>query len=147
MKRLIALAVIAIGLASCKDFEAQEKQQAQQRTLDSMKLEMERQKLQADRQRTIDSMKAVADAQRASQRPVIVNNPTPAQQAEARRKGLSSPVTGALIGAGVGAASGALIDKDKAGRGAVIGGVSGAALGAGTGAIIDAEKKKKQQKK
>lgn len=144
MKRLFLLAVIAIGMVSCKDFEAQERQEAQQRTIDSMKLEMDRQKLEAERQRTIDSMKAVTDAQKASQRPVIVNNATPAKQAEAKRKGLSSPVTGALIGAGVGAASGALIDKKKPGRGAVIGGVSGAGLGAGTGAIIDQEKKKKK---
>ncbi|NMH29066.1 glycine zipper family protein [Flavobacterium sp. SE-s28] len=132
-------------MTACKDFEAQQKQEAQQRSLDSIKLAMEQQKMEAAKQKTIDSMNAVAEAKRASQRPVVVNNMTPAQQQEAKRKGLSSPVTGALIGAGVGAVSGALIDKKKSGRGAVIGGVSGAALGAGTGAIIDQEKKKKEQ--
>lgn len=146
MKRLFLFAAIAIGMVSCKDFEAQEKQEAQQRSIDSMKLEMEKQKLEAQRQRTIDSMQAVAAAKQ-SQRPVVVNNMTPAQQQEAQRKGWSGAAKGAVIGAGVGAVSGALIDKDKAGRGAVIGGLSGAALGAGTGAIVDDQKKKKEAEK
>lgn len=120
----------------------------QQATIDSLKLEMDRQKTEMAKQRTIDSMNAIADRKAANQRPVIVNNtPAAATPAEQKKKGWSGAAKGAVIGAGVGAVSGALIDKDKPGRGAVIGGLGGAGLGAGTGAIIDSEKKKKQEQK
>jgi hypothetical protein len=51
-------------------------------------------------------------------------------------------VQGALIGAGVGAVSGAIINKNNRGKGAIIGGVIGAGIGAGTGVIIDNKQKK-----
>ena len=58
------------------------------------------------------------------------------------KKKMSAATKGALIGAGAGAASGAVIDGKKPVRGAVLGGVIGAGAGAATGAII--EKKKNQ---
>lgn len=147
---LAAFAAATLSLTSCKDSQneagvAGDPQQAQ---LDSLKLELDKQKAEMAKQRTIDSMNAVAERKAANQRPVIVNNtPAAATPAEKERKGWSGAAKGAVIGAGVGAVSGALIDKDKPGRGAVIGGLSGGGLGAGTGAIIDSEKKKKEAQK
>ena len=60
-----------------------------------------------------------------------------------KKRRISRPVQGAIIGAGVGAVSGAIINKDNRGKGAVIGGIIGAGVGAGTGIIIDNKQKKK----
>ena len=60
-----------------------------------------------------------------------------------KKRRISRPVQGALIGAGVGAVSGAIINKSNRGKGAVIGGIIGAGVGAGTGIIIDNKEKKK----
>ena len=57
-----------------------------------------------------------------------------------KKKGWSNTAKGAVIGAGVGAATGAIVSKKK-GQGAIIGGLVGAGVGAGTGAIIDEKKK------
>ncbi|MDG2432896.1 YMGG-like glycine zipper-containing protein [Flavobacterium sp.] len=101
--------------------------------IDSMKMEMVKQK-------TIDSMKIELakqqEVQAASSKEVIVVNQ--AAPAPARKK-WSSTAKGAVIGAGVGAATGAIISKKK-GTGAIIGGLAGAGVGAGTGAIIDGKK-------
>ena len=60
-----------------------------------------------------------------------------------KKKGWSAKAKGTLIGTGVGALSGALIDKNK-GAGALIGGAIGAATGLGAGAIIDKKQKDKE---
>lgn len=135
------LAVIMIGLmtlVSCKDSNKEGvtdtnlEAEIKQATIDSMKMEMEK-------QRVIDSMKAVSAAQlQSSKKEVVVINQT---QAVPARKKWSNTAKGAVIGAGVGAATGAIISKKK-GEGAVIGGLAGAGVGAGTGAIIDESKKK-----
>lgn len=52
------------------------------------------------------------------------------------KKGWSGKAKGAVIGTGVGAITGAMVDKKK-GRGAIIGGLLGAGAGTGVGAIID----------
>ncbi|WP_373511446.1 YMGG-like glycine zipper-containing protein [Persicitalea sp.] len=65
--------------------------------------------------------------------------------AEVKKKGMSTPVKGALIGAGVGAATGAIVAKNNRVKGAVIGAVVGAGAGAGTGVIIDKRKEKKAE--
>ncbi|GHB84170.1 YMGG-like glycine zipper-containing protein [Persicitalea jodogahamensis] len=65
--------------------------------------------------------------------------------AEVKKKGMSTPVKGALIGAGVGAATGAIVSKNNRVKGAVIGAVVGAGAGAGTGVIIDKRKEKKAE--
>tara|TARA_R110000868_G_scaffold3581_1_gene22612 strand:+ start:201 stop:605 length:405 start_codon:yes stop_codon:yes gene_type:complete len=101
--------------------------------IDSMKMEMVKQKV-------IDSMKIELAKQEevkaASSKEVIVVNQT--APAPARKK-WSGAAKGAVIGAGVGAATGAIISKKK-GTGAIIGGLAGAGVGAGTGAIIDGSK-------
>lgn len=67
--------------------------------------------------------------------PVTVYEPAPAPAPA--KKGWSAKAKGAVIGAGVGAVGGAIINKRNRGAGAVIGGVGGAAVGTGIGAIID----------
>lgn len=149
MKKYVLILAAAIFTISCKNTanEAGVAGDPQQATIDSLKMEMDKQKAEMAKQKTIDSMNAVAAAKAEKQRPVIVNNTQPAATpAEQKKKGWSGAAKGAVIGAGVGAVSGALIDKDKPGRGAVIGGLAGGGVGAGTGAIIDSEKKKKEQK-
>jgi len=59
------------------------------------------------------------------------------QEAPARKRGWSAKAKGAVIGAGTGAASGAIINKRNRAAGAVIGGVLGAGVGTGVGAVID----------
>lgn len=172
MRRIVLIAGLAFAVASCKNNDVAE---AQQRTIDSMKMEMAKQQV-------IDSMnQAMAEAEAVRRDSVlnaektaaavaprsrtrssrnsgggsnVTNNyyttNTPAnanvQQQTAQKKRWSSKATGALIGAGAGALGGALISKQK-GTGAVIGGVSGAAVGLGTGAIIDAERKRKERER
>jgi hypothetical protein len=60
-----------------------------------------------------------------------------------KKKGMSTPVKGALIGAGVGAVTGAVVAKNNRVKGAVIGAVAGAGAGAVTGVVIDKNKEKK----
>lgn len=57
-----------------------------------------------------------------------------------KKKGWSAKAKGAVIGAGVGAATGAIVNGRNRAAGAVIGTVIGAAAGTGTGAVIDKKK-------
>ena len=59
---------------------------------------------------------------------------------EKRKKGWSAKAKGAVIGTGVGAITGAVVNKRNRGAGAVIGGLLGAGAGTGVGAIIDNKK-------
>lgn len=68
---------------------------------------------------------------------------TPAKVYKKKRR-MSRTAEGAIIGAGVGAISGAIIDKNNRAKGAIIGGVIGAGVGAGTGAILDKKAKKNE---
>ncbi|WP_130736648.1 YMGG-like glycine zipper-containing protein [Flavobacterium sp. J27] len=126
MKKLIIASVVLVSMFSCKHTDA-EMELAKQEVLDSIQVAQEK-------QRVIDSMELVA----ARQKEVIYVDNT---QAAPERKGMSNTAKGALIGAGVGAATGAIV-SDKKGTGAIIGGLAGAGVGAGTGAIIDDKKKK-----
>lgn len=60
-----------------------------------------------------------------------------------KKKTLSNPVKGALIGTGAGIITGAVVDKKHRGQGAIIGGILGAAAGATTGTVIDQRQKNK----
>jgi hypothetical protein len=60
-----------------------------------------------------------------------------------KKKGWSNTAKGAVIGAGVGAVTGAIVDKKSSATGAVVGGLAGAGVGAATGAVIDHKKKKR----
>ncbi len=71
--------------------------------------------------------------------PAASEAPAPASTVK-KKKGWSNTAKGAVIGAGAGALTGALVSKKK-GKGAIIGGLIGAGAGAGTGAIIDHKKK------
>lgn len=142
--RTIYSLIIALILVSCQNQEKIDVEKAKQASIDSMKVEIQKQKV-------IDSMKVEmvkveeekAEAQRKAEAQKVVHVQQPATTTEKKRKGWSSTAKGAVIGAGVGAITGAAVSKKK-GEGAIIGGLAGAGVGAGTGAIIDNEKKKKE---
>jgi hypothetical protein len=147
MKKLIVIFAAAMLTFSCKNTadQAGVVEDNKQAVIDSMNIEMAKKEAALARQKSIDSMQTIAAAKR--ERVVVHHNVAAASPAApapaAKRKGWSGAAKGAVIGAGVGAIGGAVIDKKKPGQGAVIGGLAGAGLGAGTGAILDAEKKKK----
>jgi hypothetical protein len=173
MKQIVSiLAISGIGLmTSCGTSETKNQEmalQAQQRTIDSMKIEMARQQV-------MDSMADVAKAQvlmaktetATKKNSVAKKKSTRSKRSVAsastgahstgtytgnsttsepvyqeipqapEKKGWSAKAKGAVIGAGTGAAAGAIINKRNRAAGAVIGGVLGAGAGTGIGAVID----------
>lgn len=163
MKKVIIF-IGVIGLAACSN---RQEQQAQQQKIDSLNMEIAR-------QRVIDSMNEVAAMQYELQQAEIQTVSTPARTASGKssssttvyhnygnapanttqqpaptaaqkKKGWSNKATGAAIGAGAGAVTGALVSEKK-GTGAIIGGVAGAALGLGTGAIIDNSQETREER-
>jgi len=139
------LLVAAASLTSCRNTDKEaEINDARQATIDSMNIQMEKQQAEMARQKSIDSVKAVeAQKAAAATKTVVVHDAAGNTTTVQQRKGWSGAAKGAVIGAGVGAISGAVIDKKKPAEGAIIGGLAGAGLGAGTGAVIDDKKKKK----
>ncbi len=129
--------LFSLLLVSCQFQNKEEIEKAKQASIDSMKTAIEQ-------QRVVDSMETeLARVNEEKQtiensKTVVVNNTT--TQAAPKKKGWSNTAKGAVIGAGVGAVTGAIVSKKK-GTGAIIGGVAGAGIGAGTGAIIDGNKK------
>jgi hypothetical protein len=147
MKKIYFI-VLSLVIVSCQNqgkMDIQKAKQAgvdsiKQATADSMTAEFEKQKI-------IDSMQIemakVEEAKIETQKEVVIVNHQAAAATTTtttKKKGWSSTAKGAVIGAGVGAATGAIISKKK-GQGAIIGGLAGAGIGAGTGAIIDGSKK------
>ena len=150
MRKLATILTVALLVIACKPNanEAGVIEDSKQATIDSMNTVMEKQKMELAKQKSIDSMRTIMANQQAAQsarhnRQVATAQAAPATPAEAKRKGWSGAAKGAVIGAGVGAIGGAIIDKKKPAQGAIIGGLAGAGLGAGTGAVIDDSKKKK----
>ena len=161
MKKIVSVCVIATVMMACNTKAKKEAEilQAKQMTIDSIT------KVEDIRKNTIDSMQAVAATAKAKEPKVVVVREPSSNHSHAststnnsnssntsnnsntttttRKKGWSSTAKGAVIGAGVGGITGAMIDKKK-GRGAVIGGLLGAGAGAGVGAIIDGKEKRKQ---
>jgi hypothetical protein len=138
-KKLVSLAIIGLLLVSCKPQTTDQAgvvDDAQQVTIDSMNVVLEKQKLEIAKQKSIDSMQAIVESQKRSS----VSTHTTTTVTE-KRKGWSGAAKGAVIGAGVGAVTGAIVSKKK-GEGAIIGGLAGAGVGAGTGAILDSKKNK-----
>lgn len=132
--KYIYVLIASVVLVSCQKTDKAAVIDDKQVVIDSMKMEMVKQKV-------IDSMKVEMAKQEQQQATstkevVVVNQAAPAPA----KKKWSSTAKGAVIGAGVGAATGAIISKKK-GTGAIIGGLAGAGVGAGTGAIIDGSKK------
>ncbi|WP_264520524.1 glycine zipper family protein [Flavobacterium sp. N1994] len=133
MKKVIMIAVFTVAFVSCKntDTKGVVLDDVHQTTIDSMKSV-------AEKQHIIDSMTMINNSQKPKE--VVVVHDQQATAATPKRKKWSRAAKGAVIGAGVGAITGALVDK-KHGEGAIIGGLAGAGLGAGTGAIIDDSKR------
>jgi hypothetical protein len=137
MKKIIMIFASVALMVSCKNTNSkgQIADETRQATIDSMKVV-------AEKQRIIDSMTIVHENEiKEKEKQVIVVRDQQAAPAAPQRKKWSGAAKGAVIGAGVGAVTGAVISKKK-GEGAIIGGLAGAGLGAGTGAIIDDSKKK-----
>ncbi|WP_018479300.1 YMGG-like glycine zipper-containing protein [Pontibacter roseus] len=66
-------------------------------------------------------------------------------EAQEQRKGWSPQAKGAVIGAGTGAAAGAIIHKRNRVVGGVVGGVAGGAVGYGIGKHIDNKNKQREE--
>jgi hypothetical protein len=160
MKRSVLIVLLAGIIASCNNADNSAVTQArqQQAAIDSMKTEMAKRDLadSMNRQNLAaqplnDGQMTVAAAPRNSGGSAYnahtyhgaathhaVSSEVVATQAPAthKKKGWSAKAKGAVIGAGAGAVTGALVDKKK-GRGALIGGLLGAGAGTGVGALID----------
>lgn len=146
----LSIVMILLVLFSCQKQQNEDINKAKQASIDSMKIEINKQK-------TIDSMQLeiakineenerINEENERRQHVTVVNQPAAvAPAAPAKKKGWSGAAKGAVIGAGVGAATGAIVSKKK-GEGAIIGGLVGAGVGAGTGAIIDDTTKNKDEK-
>lgn len=140
MKNVVIMiaAVGVLSLSSCKNTDRQGviADDVHQATIDSMQQV-------AEKQRIIDSMRIVNQVSQQvisrEKEVVVVHDQAPAAAAP-KRKRWSGAAKGAVIGAGVGAVTGAIISKKK-GEGAVIGGLAGAGVGAGVGAVLDDKKK------
>jgi hypothetical protein len=130
--------LFSLLLVSCQFQNKAEIEKAKQASIDSMKTAIEQQRVVDSMETELARVNEEKDAIENS-KTVVVNNNTTTTQAAPKRKGMSNTAKGALIGAGVGAATGAIVSKKK-GTGAIIGGLAGAGVGAGTGAIIDAKK-------
>lgn len=74
----------------------------------------------------------------------VASAPAPAVAQAPAKKKWSHTAKGALVGAGTGAITGAIVNKKRV-EGALIGSVIGAGVGAGTGAIVDHTVKKRKQ--
>ncbi|MGL2964977.1 YMGG-like glycine zipper-containing protein [Flavobacterium sp. XGLA_31] len=135
MKNTVMILAAVVILASCKntDRHGEITDDVKQVTIDSMKQV-------AEKQRIIDSMNIEKEKALQEQETAAVNNQHSTAAAPTKKKGWSNTAKGAVIGAGVGAVTGAIVSKKK-GEGAIIGGLAGAGIGAGTGAIIDSKKK------
>lgn len=66
-------------------------------------------------------------------------------EAQEKRTGWSPQAKGAVIGAGTGAAAGAIIHKRNRVVGGVVGGVAGGAVGYGVGKVIDNKQKEREE--
>jgi hypothetical protein len=129
--KTLSIIFLTLVFVSCHNQQKEDVEKAKKATIDSMQTEIVKQK-------AIDSMQVemakIKEEKQSSQKVTVVNQPA------TKKKGWSGTAKGAVIGAGVGAATGAIISKKK-GQGAIIGGLAGAGVGAGTGAIIDGSKK------
>ncbi|MET7258176.1 glycine zipper family protein [Dyadobacter fermentans] len=152
MKALISMLLAASMLAACNT--QSDKQEAllksQQKTIDSMRVAMEKQAiidsmnaLQAQRQEA-EKWEDLEKTEATNHTHTAASAPAPAVAQAPAKKKWSHTAKGALVGAGTGAITGAIVNKKRV-EGALIGTVIGAGVGAGTGAIVDHTVKKRQQ--
>ncbi|RAJ76697.1 outer membrane protein with glycine zipper [Chitinophaga dinghuensis] len=155
MRKVIVAVSAAVVLFSCKGQPDQAAiESAKKATIDSIN------NVNLVKQQVIDSMNQAGHhhkkgASEAGYSPATYNAPeegssaataaTPAATTAKKKKGFGSwshTAKGAVVGAGAGAVTGAIVNKDHV-KGAAIGTLIGAGVGAGTGAIVDHAKKKK----
>ena len=145
MKKILSVLAISAVVFSCTNKQNEAAiQQAKQQSIDSMN------NAALVKQQTVDSMNrikraAVANEKAKTDRYEYLSDNTVAENntnttTTTQKKGMSRTAKGALIGAGVGAVTGAVVSKKK-GKGAIIGGLIGAGAGAVTGNVIDRKKK------
>jgi len=162
MKLLISMFCAVCLLTACNSESNKQAAllRAKQATVDSMKVVLAKKAV-------IDSMNSVmaineeknrqsvanhnalaattgAVAVTSSTSPITAPNVTtsPRYAAAKRKKKWNNTAKGAVIGAGAGAVTGAIVSK-KRGKGAIIGGLIGGGAGAGTGLVIDHAKSKR----
>lgn len=148
--KVVLFILIASVIVSCQN-QGKMEMQSKQASVDSVKkMTADSMNIAFEKQRVIDSMQIemakIEETKIETQKEIVVVNrqspssaTTTTSSTTTKKKGWSSTAKGAVIGAGVGAATGAIISKKKV-QGAIIGGVAGAGIGAGTGAIIDGKK-------
>ena len=142
MKNIVTLFNAVLIFTACNNQAKREAlQKAKQVTIDSINTVTAAKQHIADSMHTIIVKQQTIDSMEAAARPSSTNNQS--GEAPAKKKGWSSTAKGAVIGAGVGAVTGVIVDGKK-GEGAIVGGLIGAGTGAGVGAIIDGKKKKKK---
>ena len=140
---------MAAGLAACNSNASTNagSYQTTQRYKDSIKLdsfkradavskEIDQREAEAKLAETEKTAAAASVSQRRSE--TVVHHTYAATPAAPVKKGWSSAAKGAAIGAGAGAVTGILVDKNNV-RGGVVGGV----VGAGTGYVIGRSRDKK----
>lgn len=139
MKNLIIILATTMALFSCnnKAETAKAVEAARKATIDSVNA------INTAKQKAVDSMKRVQAAEEVAVAPAADNADNSAP-ATAKKKKWSHTAKGAVVGAGAGAITGAIVNKDRV-KGAVIGTLIGAGAGAATGAIVDHKEKKKKK--
>ena len=152
MKQIIIALAAVVAISSCGTHAADNAaiEKAKKQTIDSMNA------INLVKQQVVDSMNTVkntshkrpaashsGNSYEAPNTVAAENNtaPAPAPVAQ-KKKGWSHTAKGAVVGAGAGAITGAIVNPDRV-KGAAIGTLIGAGVGAGTGAIVDHAKKKK----
>ncbi|HEY1166013.1 MAG TPA: glycine zipper domain-containing protein [Chitinophaga sp.] len=145
-KLLIALAATAV-FASCHNNadNAAAIESAKQATIDSMNMvNAQKDRIEPETKAASHKKRSTAAAPAASSETSTASSGT---AAPAKKKGWSHTAKGAVVGAGAGAITGAVVNKNDRVKGAAIGTIVGAGMGAGIGAIVDHEKKKKEAAK
>lgn len=150
MKKILLAIIVTAGLTACNNQPKPVVVVVDTMAIRQQAIAAEQARVQAE-QRMTDSIQAIRDAEarataraeaRARRRTYTTMSENAdlneAPPAPAKKKGWSDAAKGTLIGAGVGALGGALIDKNHA-QGALIGGV----VGAGTGYVVGRAKDRK----
>ncbi|MET0945191.1 MAG: glycine zipper family protein, partial [Flavobacterium sp.] len=107
--KALYIVLAALSIVSCQNQGKEDINKAKQASIDSMKVEI-------NKQRVIDSMKTemaqIQEEQKVEAQKVVVvhqQDGTATTTTTTKKKGWSSTAKGAVIGAGVGAATGAII--------------------------------------
>lgn len=141
MKKLFAIATVAIIMVSCKSKSANETNVLSASDSTSYKEFVKwKEDKAAEKAKPVVTHHIHSTSNNTTANNTTANSTATTQPAE--KKGWSKSAKGAVIGAGAGAAAGAIINKNDRVKGAVIGGVLGAGAGYGIGKVIE----KKDQK-